>query len=266
MELKAVNGRFLKVVARVPPCMGPQESLVETWLRDDIKRGSVTATVRVDFEAAQSAAPINEELVRIYQEAFRRLGLREDRIPELPGVIGDSTVPALEEPQLAVVRLAAKAATEALVSMRETEGRALAETLLGLIQRVEGVVGRIGARAPQVVEEYHEKLRARVERLLEGTSTKEILHPEQLAREVALFADRSDITEEVDRMASHIAQARQLLGEGGVVGRTLEFVAQEMHREINTVGSKSSDAEVARAVVEVKADLERLKEQLANIE
>jgi len=267
VEIKTVNGRFLKLTTKGPPALSARESELEGRVRKRLGRGSVTLSVDLQHKDPSALVAVNEDLVRAYQEVFRRVGLSEERIPVLPGVLGGRHVP-LSAAGWELVALATDQALDALVAMRAREGEALAEVLGELLNSVEARVAEVAERAPGVVIEYQTKLRDRIAALMkaQGDELEASLDTEQLAREVAVFADRSDITEEIDRLAAHIAQARELIQAGGEVGRSLEFVAQEMHREVNTIGSKSSDVAISRRVVGLKADLEKVKEQLANIE
>jgi uncharacterized protein (TIGR00255 family) len=263
VELKSVNGRFLKTNVRTPASLSSREPEIEARVRAHLHRGSVTVTVHVNPRKAEAVVAVNEEVVRAYQEVFRKLGLSEERIPTLPGVLGTSAAGASPE-EWDLVSRALDGALEQLVIMREHEGAALGEALGALLDRVEAGAGEVRTRAPDVVREYQRKLHERLTTLLGAGALP--VEPDALAREVALYADRCDVTEEVDRLDAHIAQARTVLRTGGEVGRTLEFLAQEMHREVNTIGSKSSDTEISRLVVALKTELEKLKEQVANVE
>ena len=263
VEVKSVNGRFLKTNVRVPAGLSSREPEIEARVRGVLRRGTVSVTVHVQPRKAEALVSVNEEVVRAYQHVFRKLGLSEERIPTLPGVLGSGPNPASPE-EWALVDGALEGALAQLVAMRDREGAALGQVLTASLDRIEAGAGEVRARAPEVVREYQRKLSERLESLLApGVAAPD---PDALAREVALYADRADVTEEVERLGAHIAQARTLLSDGGEVGRTLEFLAQEMHREVNTIGSKSSDTEISRAVVQLKTELEKVKEQVANIE
>ena len=263
VEAKAVNGRFLKVSLKAPPSLSAHEVDLEAMAKQKLRRGSVTITVHLQHTSAASVVAIDEDVVRAYQEVFRRLGLPEDRIPTMPGVVAARSQPVSDDDWQRVAD-AVGDALDQLVVMREHEGGALAITLGGMLDAVDDARQRVAERSPAVVLEYRDKLAERIAALLVDQQVEP--DPEALAREVAQFADRCDITEEIDRLVAHIDQARQLLAGGGEVGRKLEFLAQEMHREVNTVGSKSNDIELSRHVVDLKSTLEKIKEQVANIE
>ena len=269
VEAKAVNGRFLKTSVKLPNFLAAQESALEGVMKAHLRRGSVTLSVfasRVQDAAADAVAAVqvNEAIVRGYQAVFKRLGVSGDSIPMLPGVIGQSdrndVAPALVQALLAC----ATQALEQLDAMRQREGAALAAVLRELCAQVETTRQAVGVRAPRVLTEYQSKLQQRLAALLAGSDLP--VEPAVLAREVAVFADRSDITEELDRLGVHLVQVGLHLSQAGEVGRTLEFLAQEMNREVNTLGSKSADSEISQRVVQMKGDLERFKEQVANVQ
>ena len=181
------------------------------------------------------------------------VGEERDLLREAGGVEGDAARELLH---------ALGAALDALVAMRAREGEALARDLSGRLDTVEGLVGRAAALVPQTVEHHRARLAERVQELSRGIP----IDPARLAQEVALFADRTDVTEEVTRLRSHLAQARALLAGDEPAGRKLDFLVQEMHREVNTIGSKSQSAEIAAIVVSAKAEVERMREQVQNVE
>lgn len=263
VEIKAVNGRFLKSMFRLPTLLQSRENELEALLRRDVHRGSLTVTVRWERVDGAAVVAIDEAAVRAYQDVFRRLRLPEDRIPTLPGVVAPPPE-VLGPGEWPLVENAFRQALSALLEMRGREGAALADVVAGHCDEVDRLRLQVRERAPVVVRDYQQRLQERVNALLAASGA--VLDPATLAREVAVWADRSDVTEEVDRLGSHTAQARALLVDGREVGRRLEFLTQEMLREINTVGSKSADASLTTWVVELKSVVERLKEQVANIE
>lgn len=265
LDLKSVNGRFLKLSVRTTPSLPAFEKTLETALRATICRGSVSATLQLRRQGA-SVPQLDGSLVRAYQAQFRRLGLDESVLPTMPGVLrsgGELNFGAFHQQ---LVDEALTAAVEQLVSMRRTEGAVLTGVLLRLSDRIEATVGQIASRVPLVVPAYAERLQQRVQTLLAKGGDGAVVEPAELAREIAVMADRADITEELDRLAAHIGHMRQLLREGGAVGRRIEFLAQELHREANTIGSKNIDAAIAQWVIDLKLEVERIKEQVANIE
>jgi len=210
--------------------------------------------------------PLAEAYARAFAEVKARLGL--EGAVTLADVVGADGVVRLDERALDLdaareaLRPALAVALDALVAMRMREGEALARDLGGRLDSVDALVQRAEALVPQSVEHHRARLAERVEELSRGIA----LDPARLAQEVALFADRTDVTEEVTRLRSHLAQARALLAGAEPAGRKLDFLVQEMHREVNTIGSKSQSAEIAAIIVAAKAEIERLREQVQNVE
>lgn len=264
VEVRTVNARFSKVSIKAPQSLGAYESDLESQTLKAVKRGNVALSVALRGRGAATPVTINEDVVLAYQAVFRRLGLPEAGITQLPGVIVSNAPERASDDEIGTVRKALKAALEQLVAMREREGAALADVLVKSIATLASYREQVAARIPVVVEHQRVRLKERVDALLASSGTQ--LDPQTLAREVAVLADRSDVTEELDRLASHFKQARELFGSSEPIGRTLDFVAQEMLREVNTIGSKSVDAELARLVIDMKSEVERFKEQVANVE
>jgi uncharacterized protein (TIGR00255 family) len=229
--------------------------------------------VTVQWEEASgvdSIPQVNRELALGYCETFRQLSGELGLPGELPlalilaqkGVLRDSGTPVDEAGLLPQLTGAVRSALTAIDSMRTREGEALASDLLARRRDVAGWVGQIRERTPLMVAEYQQKLAARLEQLLGDVE----LDPARLAQEVALLADRCDITEELVRLDSHFAQFDEGLRMKEPVGRKLDFLMQEMNREVNTIGSKANDAAIASLVIQVKAEMEKMREQVQNVE
>ncbi len=263
VECRSVNGRYLKINTKLPDVLRAEEPTFEKLLKERLQRGTVTLSVRIERTDPEALVSVNEDVVRAYQAVFDRLGLSKDGIPTLPGVLG-SARSELSAEQIAGVRSACTEAVDALVEMREQEGRALESHLRQLCEGIAAERHKVLERAPAVVEEYRNKLKERIDAMLEGSGAE--LDDATLAREVAVYASRSDVTEEVERIVSHLDQIDGLLKSGDAAGRTLDFLGQELHREVNTIGSKSSDVALGRSVIEMKALVDRFKEQAANVE
>jgi uncharacterized protein (TIGR00255 family) len=261
-EARSVNGRFLKVSLRLPQALAARESELEAVVRKVLRRGSVSLSIDVHFARPDALVSVDEQVVRAYQEVFRRLGVSEAPLATLPGVLGRPK-DELGDKEWSVVSSTVSQALDELQAMRAREGEALQRILSDILDRLTLLTVQVRARAPQLVLEQHAKLKERLDKLLAGAATAD---PQLLAREIAVLADRSDIAEELDRLGSHLAQVRAVLSGNDEAGRTLDFLAQEMLRETNTIGSKSQDAELAHAVVRMKTEIERLKEQVANVE
>lgn len=263
VEVRSVNGRFLKVNSRLPESLRALENDVEKRVRTRIQRGSVSLTVRIDRTSPEAKVNVNEDVALAYKSVFGRLGLPLHAIPTLSGVIGGARDEWPEEVRAAVIE-SVDTALSALVELRRKEGDALADHLARLCDQIDSHRDRVTKRAPQVLIEYRDKLRERIDALLQGSDVE--IDEATLAREVAVQASRCDVTEEVERISAHLTRVRELLSGAGEAGRILDFVAQELLRESNTIGSKSSDPQLAAAVIDLKADIERFKEQAANVE
>jgi len=270
VEIRGVNHRFLDVRVRLPRELGDLAGFVEQIARERLTRGRYEVTLRV--EGLTLGAPtLDRERARA---AFHALSeLRDELAPgtEVPlsllGAIPDLFVSSTEreiERVRGPTRAAFDAATQALDAMREREGAALRVDMVERLARVKHLALSIGRRAPEVLEAHRKRLRERAERLRSGTDID--VDGPRLEQEIAMFAERCDVCEELTRLASHCAQFGSLLALDESVGRRLDFLLQEMAREANTVGAKSPDALVAHAVVEVKAEIERMREQVQNVE
>jgi uncharacterized protein (TIGR00255 family) len=270
IEIRGVNHRFLDVRVRVPRELGDLAAYVEQVAREKLTRGRYEVAVRVDG-VALGAPVLDRERARA---AFRSLcELRDELAPgtEVPlGLLGsipdlfvspvDREIERLRE----ATRRAFEAAVVALDAMRAREGTALREDLGKRLERVRRMARDVERRAPEVVEAHRKRLRERAERLRIATDIE--VEAGRLEQEIAMFAERSDVCEELTRLESHCAQFAALLSSGEAIGRRLDFLLQEMAREANTVGAKSPDAQIAHAVVEVKAEIERMREQVQNVE
>ena len=273
VELSSVNRKQLDVDVGLPRFLAAYESRVLETVQGRLSRGRITGEIRVTWaEAAQAAgAKVDLGLARAavgaLRAAARKLDLPDDLkasdLLSLPGLVvlehGERDLEALWP----TVRQALEAALAKLQAMRKKEGAALGRDLRARLGTLRKLVGEIAARAPGVAETYRANLLKRIAAALPGS---DLAADERLLREVALFADKADIAEELVRLESHFRQAADALKAGGVVGRTLDFLVQEMGREINTIGSKANDAEIARRVVAAKAELERFREQVQNVE
>ena len=271
VEVRSVNHRFLEVVVRSPRDLSLLEDRVRTLVQSRLLRGRVDVVlVRDDYGRRPRTVKTDVELAKAYVSALD--GLRE-ALP-VSGTVDLSTLLSLPdlvkieeekedvEASWPAVESGVGAALDKMIAMREAEGARLAADLLERIARMESLGAVIAARAPKVVEEYHARLERRVQELAGAVA----VDPGRLATEVALFADRSDITEELTRFRSHLAQFRATLGNAGAIGRTLEFIVQEIGREANTIGSKANDLEITRHVIAIKGELESLREQIQNVE
>jgi len=270
IEIRGVNHRFLDVRVRVPRELGDLAPFVEQVAREKLSRGRYEVAVRVDG-VGLGAPTLDRDRARA---AYRALSeLRDELAPgtEVPltllGSIPDLFVSSVER-EIERVREAARAAFDAaagaLDAMRAREGNALRGDLVKRLETVRRLARDVEKRAPDVVEAHRKRLRDRAERLRAANDIE--VDGARLEQEIAMFAERSDICEELTRLESHCGQFAALLSSDEAVGRRLDFLLQEMAREANTVGAKSPDAQIAHAVVEVKAEIERMREQVQNVE
>ncbi len=269
VEVRAVNHRFLDVRVRAPRELGDLVSFAEHIARERLARGRVEIGIRVEG-SAPTAISLDGDRARA---AFQALSaLRDELAPgsEVPlsllATVPDLFTAAIDrerDSMRASCRVAFERAVDALERMRGDEGAVLAEDLRGRLRAVRKSAEAIALRGPQVVDHHQRRLRQRITRL---TGPEVPLDPGRLEQEIALLADRSDVTEELTRLASHCAQFDALVNGLEACGRRLDFLLQEMVREVNTIGSKAQDADVAHLVVEVKSELERMREQVQNVE
>lgn len=264
VEVRSVNGRHLHLRSRLQPEWAFLEPRVESLVRARIERGTVDVVVKVAHARSSSRPRIDDALLAVYAEALEALG-GGDRahLLRLPGVV------TLEEQQVdraAAERAVASVLGEALSAHHAScaaEGGRLAKAMSRELLSVARLVKSVARRAPAAVKVQAASLRKRLSHLLDGRSLP--ADDPSLLREVALLADKTDVTEELDRLASHLDAVRETLASEGAVGRQLDFLLQEVGREVNTVGSKCSDVTITRAVVSMKACVERLREQAANV-
>jgi len=271
VEVRSVNGKFCEVKTRLPRELAALDAELVKLVKARVQRGMIDVFLRREGVGARGASPrIDLPLAAAYAKAMREMG-RELGLagePTVTDIAGLEGVVVLGEaaPDPAAISEAARAALSAALDgldrMRRSEGAALEADLRARLEAVERGAAAVRELAPATVEGYRDRLAARVAELSRGMA----VDPARLAQEVALFADRIDISEELTRLASHLAQLRAMLGGDAPAGRRLEFLVQEANREINTVGSKSQHAGIAAQVVEMKADLERIREQVQNVE
>jgi uncharacterized protein (TIGR00255 family) len=272
VEVRSVNNRFLKVQTRLPDGLAATEPRVEAAVRKRLNRGAVTVSIRTDRAEQSGRLSLSAEALDGYRsdaEAYAQatgLSAPTDLAPylRLPGVVREeTTAPAAEEVLEALVLRATAEALDALDAFRTREGAAMAEELRDQLDLLRGHVDAIAARAPKLAEEYRSKLHARVSALLAEAGAD--VSPADLTREVIVYADKADVTEEIVRLRTHLDAFAAALTEDAP-GRKLDFLTQEINREVNTVGSKANDADLAGAVVGMKGAVEKLREILQNLE
>ncbi|MBM4098706.1 MAG: YicC family protein [Planctomycetes bacterium] len=273
VEVRSVNNRFFKSAMRLPGEFESLEADIEALIMRRLTRGSVTVTVRWTETSARTTARINVAALESYASQLRAAGaagltteIRASDLLALPGVIVDDRAERLAESARPVLMKLVNEACDALLAMREREGDALRALLSDFGVQIQARLDAVRERAPQVVAGYQERLLGRLQQALKdlGASVSEA----DVVREVAIFAERSDIAEEIARLGGHVDQFRAIIDPANPqpAGRALDFLAQEMLREANTIASKSGDVEISRRVVEIKTAIDRIKEQAQNAE
>jgi uncharacterized protein (TIGR00255 family) len=272
VEIRSLNNRFFKPVIKLPETVSGLEPELESMLRETLGRGSITYILKLRSDSAEAAYHINTKALKAYLQQLQEvkgldLHVQIDlaALLQLPGVCQE---PRDETDEIArhgpVIRELTKKAVAKLDTMRRREGDALFTDLMKHVKLIAVNLNEIQDRAPVVVEDYHRRLSQRVSQLI----AKAELQVDQgdLIKEVAVFAERADIAEEIQRLTSHLDAFEQSCRTGEHAGRKLDFIAQEMLREANTIASKANDAQIARHIVEIKGAIDRLKEQVQNVE
>lgn len=272
VEVSSVNRKQLDIHVNLPRALQSLEPLLIERISHETSRGRISAQVSVQYADAGHAAPVkvNHALIRSCLDELKKLSSRSEvksevswgDIIRIPGAV---TIQGADENIDQVKPVLEKALAKAIVSfhaMRRREGAALVKDLTGRMTLLAGLVDEIAGRAPGLSAGYRTALRERIAKLAEDVHVSD----DRLEKEVVMFADRCDITEEITRLKSHLKQGGGMLRKKEPAGRSMDFLAQEMFREINTIGSKAADAHISSCVVRFKAELERLREQVQNIE
>jgi uncharacterized protein (TIGR00255 family) len=275
IELRALNNRYLKVSLRAPEPHNLLEPEFEKVIRRTVRRGTIQAHLRVDRQLAPQDYKINLTALRSYVDQLRgwadEMGWKDrsdnllSQVLMLPGVVPEPGDAAshLDDDWPIVEKVLQEAMTK-LQAMRQEEGRAMAKEFLQQRDHIADHLEKIRQLAPTVATNFRDRLHERVRSLLAEHDVQ--IDRSDLIKEVSIFAERSDIAEEVTRLGSHLDQFREILNEPESPGRKMEFLAQEMFREANTIGSKAGDVAISRHVVEIKGTLERMRELVQNVE
>jgi uncharacterized protein (TIGR00255 family) len=273
VEVRAVNGRFAEVAVRGPRVMGAFDPAVQVLCKERLERGSISVSVVLQRPAGEAGLAVDRGAARAYGRLLLDLQVAAGLDPHEAPVTLDhllrydvltSAEPDVEAEQTeawAAVEPALREALDRLDAMRVQEGRALREDLAARLDAIEAHLAAVAERAPERVREGQKRLRDRLAEL----AGEERLNPDRLETEIALLADKLDVTEEVVRLRSHLAQFREALDAGEAVGRRLNFLAQELNREVNTIASKANDADLAARAVRMKEELEKVREQVQNV-
>jgi uncharacterized protein (TIGR00255 family) len=273
VEVRSVNNRYFKLLVRATEGYAALEPLIETEVRHGIHRGTVHVNVRVDRRHSPEDFKVNVDVLERYRtqlESLQQQWTPGRTVPleallSLPGVVDDASALAVDvAADWPIVQRTLKAALDRMIQMRTDEGNAMAADLTANCVAIRASLDQIERRAPLVVADYRTRLHERLQKTLAEFDVT--IDASDLIKEVSLFADRGDISEEVVRMRSHLEQFQSTLPSPESSGRKLEFLTQEMFRETNTIGSKANDVEIARHVIDIKAAVERIREMIQNIE
>jgi uncharacterized protein (TIGR00255 family) len=271
-ELRTINSRYFKLSVRSTDGYGSIEPQIEEVIRKKVHRGTIQVNLRVDRQRPADDFRVNRDVLERYQRQLQEIqshwGLKrelpiESLLP-LPGVVEESVVPHDMSADWPVICRTLERALENLGKMRAEEGRAMTADLAENCRAVTESLATIEGRASLVADDYRNRLHDRMQKILQEYAV--VIDPGDLIREVSLFADRADISEEIVRLRSHVEQFSGIIQVPESAGRKLEFLTQEMVREANTIGSKANDVEIARQVIEIKTALERIREMIQNIE
>ena len=271
VEIKSVNHRYFEFSARVPREYGFLEEKLKKYCNSLITRGKVECYVSVeDLEEREMEVNVNETLAAGYVKALKelseRFGLKDDisavTLSRYPDVITLHKASEDEERIWNAVKTVAETAVSKFIEMRETEGSKLRGDILSRANYIIECVEFIEGRSPETVREYNEKLKQRMKELLGDAAVDE----QRLLNEAAIYADKIAVDEETVRLRSHISQLREFMNSSEAIGRKLDFLVQEINREANTIGSKAQDVDIAKKVIAIKAEVEKIREQVQNIE
>lgn len=270
VEMSSVNNRFLELAVRSPRILAPLEPQIRELMGEALSRGKVTINVDIDLGKGAALTHVDKETAKIiYRELeFLRKSLKIKEPVDLSDILSFEEVFTAGATEVETdkvwpsVKKALESAVAKLVKMREREGDALARDMQNRLKLMEKAIGKVEAATKNSVEVYAEKLNRRVKELL----GEPVVDPRRLEEEIAVFAERSDIAEECTRFHSHIDQYRAAISQKDAAGRKLNFILQEMNREINTIGSKCADFSITSTVITLKEELEKLREQAQNIE
>ena len=276
VEIRAVNHRYCDIFVKMPRRYSFAEEKIKSAVKAGLSRGKIEVNVSVDnFGTSDTDIRLDAALAKRYYDVLHELsdtldfGLFEDQISlgliaKMPDVIKGVAAEEDEDALLAALLDATDKAIANITTMRETEGQKLVADISMRADIIADIRSRIEERAPELEKEYAAKFKARIEELLDGAAE---VPEERIALEAAIFADKANITEELVRLDSHISQLREFLkGEEDSIGKKIDFLIQEMNREANTIGSKSNDKEITNMMLQLKAEIEKIREQVQNIE
>lgn len=273
VEIKSVNARFLDLFIRSPKQMNPFESIIRGMVQDRINRGKVEVSVSIqDAGERPKTFTINSVLRKQIQELLVQEEFYDDpkKVP-LQAVnsisndwIQQQDTPIAEEVLSDIVKESTNSALDALIAMRAVEGEHIHQDLVDRIVTLETIISNIDTNKAGAVEAYREHIRSKIQEYL--VSLEASISEERFLQEIAILADKTDITEEIVRFSSHVVQLKNTLTDKNPIGRKVDFILQEMNREVNTIGSKAMDSNITEFVVQLKCELEKIREQVQNVE
>lgn len=272
IEIKSVNHRYSDINIRLPRQLNYLEENIKRKTKEKISRGKIDIYINIEYlHESQIEIKIDYQLANSYNDALNNLmddlnikdSVSLNDIINIPEVVKTTKKEIDQDSILVVLNSALNIALDDICDMKVKEGEELKKDIIEKLYTIEDYIENINLRSPEVVIEYKKKLQDRIDELIEDNL---ILDKDRLSNEVAYFADKASIDEEIVRLKSHIKQLKQILEETGSIGRKLDFLIQEFNREINTIGSKSSDVYITENVVELKSEIEKIREQIQNIE
>ena len=270
IEIKSVNHRYLDISVKMPRVLSYLEEEVKKEISSKVRRGKIDVFITFENNSTEGKEiKINTEIANMYISELKKLAEQENilsnieviDISKFPDVLSIQNVQEDETIKKEVLEVT-KMATEKLVQMREIEGRKMAEDILRRIELIQNNISEISSLSTGLIKEYVVKLEKRIKEILDNQDVDE----SRLAQEVVIYADKCSIEEEVTRLKSHISQLEKLLNSDEAVGKKLDFIIQEMNRETNTIGSKANNLEITNGVIDIKTELENIREQVHNIE
>ena len=271
VEIRSGNNRFREIILRLPQSLQPSEDRIRSIVSSRLRRGRIEVSIQIKDNGDKGLnLELNRPLVRAYATIFNELneelGCKQPIDLSFFSQLKDTIIVKQDSVDLERIWPDLKDVLDkallSLETMRMDEGKALEEDFLVRLKRIKGDIEEIRNRAKVTVEEYRDKLIQKINKLIEGIDIAE----DRLMQEVAIMADRTDITEELIRVESHLEQFRSYMNQDDLIGRRLDFLLQEINREVNTMASKAADSFVSQLVVDIKAELERLREQIQNVE
>lgn len=273
VEVRTINSRYFKLSVRASDVYAPLEAEIESIVRQHIKRGTIQVSLRVERARSADHYRLNEVALAAYHQQLERLreqwklpaGGALEPLVQLPGVVEESSMRWSDaDDDWPFIRKTLEESLTRLAKMRIDEGAAMAADLRENAAAISRELEAVAERAPLIGDAYRARLQERLERVL--AEYKLSLNPADLIKEVSIYAERCDVSEEIVRLRSHLQQFDEMLAAAESTGRKLEFLTQEMFREANTIGSKANDVQIARHVIEIKAAIERIREMIQNIE